>query len=198
MNKKPLMVLSALMTVSVSMPALAYDATLRYSQLDSAYEYKDSDTKNDVSFSGVSARLTGDLPSYNLKGVYGEAGYLSESDTPYKAEMIDLGVGATRNFYRNNNFYVDGSLGVHASKYDADNLSDSIYYVGVPAKAQFGLQYEAMRAFVELGYRQNWAVNRDSKDVDERVHPSSMGGLELGAGVRYNFNYGWWSPKKNR
>ncbi len=178
----------------VALPASAKDITLRYNQIDSAYEYKDSETTNDVVFKGPTIRLTGDLDKYNLKGAYAELGYLSESDTPFNAEILNAGAGLTRNFYQNNNFYVDGSLGLNASKYDADGMDDSIYYVGVPVKAQFGFQQKAMRAFVEVGYRQDWAVNQgDSTPVEVR-QPSTMGGIELGAGIRYNFDYGWWSP----
>lgn len=195
MKKIGFAALCAIASIAVTTPAMAKDITLRYNQIDSSYEYKDSDTKNDVSFSGPTIRLTGDIPSYNLNGVYGEIGYLSESDTPFNADMINLGAGLTRNLYRNNNLYIDGSIGLGASKYDADGMDDSLYYVGIPAKAQIGFQQKAFRAFVEVGYRQDWAVNQDKKDLIESAQPSTMGGVELGAGVRYNFDYGWWTPK---
>lgn len=195
MKKIGFAALCAIASIAITTPVMAKDITVRYNQIDSSYEYKDSDTKNDVSFSGPTIRLTGDIPSYNLNGVYAEAGYLSESDTPFNADIINLGAGLTRNLYRNNNLYVDGSIGLGASKYDADGMDDSLYYVGIPAKAQIGLQQKAFRAFVEVGYRQDWAVNQDKKDLIESAQPSTMGGVELGVGVRYNFDYGWWTPK---
>lgn len=187
--------LCGLASIVAALPAQAKDISVRYSEIDAAYEYKDSDTTNDVSFSGPTVRLTGDIDSYNLKGVYAELGYLKESDTPFNAKTINLGAGITRNFYRNKNIYVDGSIGINGSKYDADGMDDSLYYVGIPAKAQIGYQQNQYRAFVEVGYRQDWAVNKDNKDPVEFAQPSTIGGLELGVGVRYNFDYGWWSPK---
>lgn len=195
MKKIGFAALCAIASISVATPVMAKDITLRYNQIDSSYEYEDSDTKNDVSFSGPTIRLTGDIPSYNLNGVYAEVGYLSESDTPFNADMINLGAGLTRNLYRNNNLYIDGSIGLGASKYDADGMDDSLYYVGIPAKAQIGLQQKAFRAFVEVGYRHDWVVDQDKKDLIESAQPSTMGGVELGVGVRYNFDYGWWTPK---
>ena len=170
----------------------AKDITVRYNQIDANYDYDDLDANTDATFKGPTVRITGDLG--NMTGTYAELGYLSESDTPFNADMIALGAGLTRNFYNNNNFYVDGSFGLNASKYDADGMDDSLYYVGVPLKAQLGLQKDAMRAFVEIGYRHDWAVNQDKDDVIQNLQPSSMGGIELGVGVRYNFDYGWWSP----
>lgn len=195
MKKLGLLALCALTSIAVTAPAMAKDITLRYSQIDSSYEYKDFDTKNEVSFSGPTIRLTGDIPNYNLNGTYAEIGYLTESDTPYDAKMLNVGAGLTRNFYRNNNLYIDGSIGLSGSKYDADGMDDSLYYVGIPAKAQIGFQQKAVRAFVEVGYRQDWAVSQDKKDPIESIQPSTMGGVELGVGVRYNFDYGWWTPK---
>lgn len=181
---------------AATVPAMAQDITVRYSQVDASYDYDDSDTKNDVAFSGPTVRLTGDLPGYNIKGVYGEIGYLQEDDTPYEADLLNLGAGLTRNLYRNSNFYIDGSIGLNASKYDADLLDDSLYYLGVPVKAQFGVQKQAWRGFIEVGYRHDWALNQSDDDFYESQQPSSLGGIELGAGIRYNMDYGWWTPTR--
>ena len=196
MKKIALTLFCGLVTSVATVTAMAQDVTIRYSQIDSSYEYDESDTENDVSFSGPTVRLTGDLDTYNIKGIYGELSYLQEDDTPFEANLLSLGTGLTRNLYRNQNLYIDGSIGINASKYDANQLDDSLYYVGVPVKAQFGLQKQAWRAFAEVGYRQDWAINQSDDDVFERQQPSSLGGIELGVGIRYNMNYGWWTPSR--
>lgn len=173
----------------------AKDITVRYNQIDSSYNYDDSNREEDVTFSGPTVRLTGEVGS--LKGAYAEIGYLSESDTKYEADMINLGAGLTHNFYNNNNFYIDGSIGANLAKYDANYMSESLYYAGVPVKAQLGVQKNAMRAFIEVGYRHDWALNQDDEDYLDFAQPTDMGGIELGVGVRYNFDYGWWSPASN-
>ncbi|MBO6224612.1 MAG: hypothetical protein J6N72_04030, partial [Psychrobacter sp.] len=83
MNKVGVIAQCAIASIATISPAMAKDITLRYSQIDSSYEYEESNTKNDVSFSGPTIRLTGDVSKYNIDGAYAELGYLTESDTPY-------------------------------------------------------------------------------------------------------------------